>query len=248
MHEQILTVTTPDGDMSVVAKHPDGDGPFPVVVLFHDGPGVRPSTHDVVRRVAEAGYYVVSPDRYHRNGQFVHMEPEQLFALPQDSPEFKQFMGMLMGTTDDMVRSDVDALLSHLDGDNAARPAPMGCIGYCIGARSVVRAMADHPERFKAGVGMHPSFCVSKDADSPHLGVAKSSGSFYFAWGALDKMQPVDAAKPLLEEFDKLGSRASYDIYPGADHGFAVTGGSYHAEAADQAYAKALDLFAKTLK
>jgi carboxymethylenebutenolidase len=248
MIEEILTIPTPDGNMSAVAKRPEGSGPFPVVVLFHDGPGVRPSTHDVVRRVAEAGYYVVSPDRYHRNGQFVHMEPEELFALSQDSPEFKSFMGMLMGTSDDMVRSDLNALLGYLAADPAARPAPMGCIGYCIGARSVLRAMADHPDIFKAGVGMHPSFCVTKDDDSPHLGVAKSSGSFYYAWGEADRMQPVAAAGPLLQEFDKLGSRAAYDIYSGADHGFAVSGGNYHPEAADKAYAKALELFAATLR
>lgn len=248
MIEEILTVPTPDGDMSVVAKRPESDGPLPVVVLFHDGPGVRPSTHDVVRRIAEAGYYVVSPDRYHRNGKFVHMEPEELFALPQDSNEFKSFMGMLMGTSDDMVRSDLNALLGHLDADPAARKAPMGCIGYCIGARSVVRAMADHPDIFKAGVGMHPSFCVTKDADSPHLGVPKSSGSFYFAWGEKDQMQPYSAAAPLHEEFDKLGDRATYDLYPGADHGFAVPGGTYNAKVADEAYGKALDLFAAALR
>lgn len=248
MIETILTVPTPDGDMSVVAKRPDGSGPFGVVVLFHDGPGVRASTHDVVRRVAEAGYYVVSPDRYHRHGQFVHMEPERLFSLGQDSDEFKAFMGMLMGTTDDMVRSDLNALLAHLANDPAAKAAPMGTIGYCIGARSVLRACADHPDRFAAGVGMHPSFCVTKDADSPHLGVAGSKASYYFAWGDADKMQPYSAAGPLHQEFDKLGARAQYDLFGGADHGFAVPGSTYNPGVADEAYKKALDLFAQTLR
>lgn len=248
MNEQILDITTPDGDMAVVTARPDGDGPFPVVVLFHDGPGVRPSTYDVARRIAEAGYYVVSPDRYHRNGRFVHMEPEELFSLGQDSAEFKAFMGMLMGTNEDMVASDRDALLAHLATDPAAKDGPMGAVGQCIGARSVLRAMADHPDRFAAGVGFHPSFCVTEGGDSPHLGVARSAGSYYFAWGDADKMQPYDAAQPLVEEFDKLGDRASYDLFPGADHGFSVPGGSYQAAAADAAYAKAFDLFAAQLR
>ena len=78
MQEEIRSITTPDGTQSVLVKSPDGDGPFPVVVMYHDGPGVRPSTHEVARRVAEAGYLVAVPDRYYRRAQCFHIEPEDL--------------------------------------------------------------------------------------------------------------------------------------------------------------------------
>ena len=71
--------------MCVMVKHLDGEGRFPVVLLFHDGPGVREATHSVVRRFADAGYYVVAPDRYHRHGRFVHVEPDALIAAGPDS-------------------------------------------------------------------------------------------------------------------------------------------------------------------
>ena len=158
MIEEILDISTPDGMMSVIAKRPGGDGPFPVVVLFHDGPGIREATHDVVRRIAAAGYYGLAPDRYHRYGRFVHVDPGDLMAAAPDSELMRSFFGMVMATTDDLVRRDVAALLDHLAAEPAAKQGPMGCIGYCNGVRTVLRAMSDHPDKFAAGVGLHPSF------------------------------------------------------------------------------------------
>ena len=33
-------ITTPSGPMGVHVVRPDGDGPFPVIVFFHHGPGL----------------------------------------------------------------------------------------------------------------------------------------------------------------------------------------------------------------
>lgn len=247
MIEDILVISTPDGDMGVVAKRPAGDGPFPVVVLFHDGPGVRDATHDVVRRIAGAGYYVVAPDRYHRHGRFVYVEPRDLMAAAPDSELMQRFFSMVMATTDDLVRADVDALLCHLASDPAARQGPMGCIGYCNGVRTVLRAMSDHPDQLTAGVGLHPSFCVSPDDDSPHLAVSRVKGSLYVAFGEADHLASVEHNQPLIDELGKLKDRAVVEILPGADHGFAMPGPSYHEAAATRAYEQALALFQRSL-
>ena len=37
MFETELRVVTPDGEMKTFVTHPDGEGPFPVAVLFMDG-------------------------------------------------------------------------------------------------------------------------------------------------------------------------------------------------------------------
>ncbi|WP_394824652.1 dienelactone hydrolase family protein [Pendulispora albinea] len=64
MIEAILEVHTPDGTVSVLSKRPRSERPLPVVLLFHDGPGVQ-ATHGVARRIANAGYYAPAPDRYY---------------------------------------------------------------------------------------------------------------------------------------------------------------------------------------
>ena len=35
---------------------------------------------------------------------------------------------------------------------------------------------------FRAGVGLHPSFCTTEDPDSPHLAVPSSTGSLYIGF------------------------------------------------------------------
>ncbi len=40
MNEQHLNVMTADGDMETFVAYPDGAGPFPVVVLYMDAPGI----------------------------------------------------------------------------------------------------------------------------------------------------------------------------------------------------------------
>jgi carboxymethylenebutenolidase len=247
MHEAILDLPTADGVMGVVAKRPDGAGPFPVVVLFHDGPGVRDATHELVRRIAAAGYYVVAPDRYYRYGRFVHVAPEELIAAEPDSKLMRDFFAMVMATTDDLIRADVDVLLDYLASDPAARPGRMGCIGYCNGARSVLRTVFDHPGRFAAGVGLHPSFCVSPDDDSPHACVSSLDGWFYFAFGEADHTASVEHNQPLIDALRTLGDRATVEILPGADHGFAVPGPKYHEAAATLAHDRAIELFNREL-
>jgi carboxymethylenebutenolidase len=248
MHEEIRTITTADGTQSVLVKRPDGDGSFPVVVMFHDGPGVRPSTHACATRIAEGGFMVAVPDRYYRKERFYHIEPEQLFALAPDSEEFKGFWSLLMGTSDEMVGADLDALLAHLDDDPNAQQRPMGVIGYCIGARSVLRAIAAHPDRFTAAVGLHPSFCCTDQADSPHLAVPAYPGELYMGLGSEDQMQSVAVNEPLAEVVATMGDRGQYVIHEGADHGFAVPGGAYLASAADPSYEAALAMFARQLR
>lgn len=243
MTEETLVLQSADGEMGVHIVRPDGDGPFPVVVFFHHGPGLDEPSKTTMRMLADAGYYVISHDRYHRVMPWFRMTPE----MRNDQEEMKKFFGVLVGTTEDMVDSDLAAVLTHVDGDPAARDGKMACIGYCIGARSVVVMMARHNDRFGAGVGMHPSYCTTDDADSPHLLVPTIEGSLYVAFGSEDKMQSPEANVPFIDAVRAMpGGRGEADILEGANHGFAVIGSpAYHEDAANTAYKKALALFAE---
>ena len=242
---ETLTLPTTDGDMGIHVVRPDGEGPFPVIVFFHHGPGLDDGSKQAMQLLADAGHYVVSHDRYHREAPWYSMTP----AMRSDPEAMKRFRGVLMGTTEEMVDRDLAAVFDHLAADAAAADGPMGCIGYCIGARSVVCAMAAHPDRFAAGVGLHPSFCTTDAPDSPHLRVPSITGSLYIAFGSADTMQSPADNVPFIDAVNAMpDGRGEAEILDGADHGFAVPGGpSYHEEAASHAYDKALALFGRTL-
>jgi carboxymethylenebutenolidase len=161
--------------------------------------------------------------------------------------EMKKMFGLVLGTTEDQVSEDLTALLAWLPSDPAARGGAMGCIGYCIGARSVLVTLRERGDQFRAGVGLHPSFCTTEDPDSPHLAVPSYTGSLYIGFGAEDKMQPASANGPLIEATNAL-AKGEAEIHEGADHGFGVKGAGYHEGAATRSYERAKEMFDRELK
>lgn len=239
MIEQTEELVTKAGPMGVHIVRPDGDGPFPVVVYFHHGPGLDDGSKESMGWIAAWGYYVISHDRYHRERPWMTRDN-------MTEEEGKRFFDILLGTTDDMVEDDLAAVLGYLEGDPAAGPAPMGCIGFCIGARSVLRTMANHNDLFKAGVGFHPSYTVTEDEDSPHLAIPEVEGSIYLGYGTEDTMQPASQQQPLIDIVEAL-ERGEVEIHEGADHGYSVPGGRFHQAAADLSYRKARAVFEREL-
>jgi len=239
MIEHTEELVTKAGPMGVHVVRPDGDGPFPVVVYFHHGPGLDDGSKESMGWIAAWGYYVISHDRYHR-------ERPWMTRANMTEEEGKRFFDILLGTTDDMVDDDLAAVLAYVDGDPAARAAPMGCIGFCIGARSVVRTMARHNDVFKAGVGFHPSYTVTDDEDSPHLGLAGVEGSIYLGYGTEDTMQPASQQQPLIDIVEAM-EHGEVEIHEGADHGYSVPGPRFHQAAADPSYRKAREVFEREL-
>src|SRR6266566_1485825 len=63
MIEKEIRVQTTDGEMTTFAVHPDGEGPFPVAVVFMDGVGYREQVKANARRFAGDGYHLVDQFR-----------------------------------------------------------------------------------------------------------------------------------------------------------------------------------------
>ena len=134
MQTRTEEIATPNGPMGVQVVRPDGEGPFPVIVFFHHGPGLDDGSKQTMARIAEWGYYVVAHDRYHRAEPWYTMQD-------RNDDEMKKLFGLIQGTT----RTRSPRILTPCSsGCGRTRPGgAMGCIGYCIGARSVLRTLRD---------------------------------------------------------------------------------------------------------
>ena len=97
MAEATLSLATPDGDMGVHVVRPDGDGPFPVIVFFHHGPGLDDGSKQSMQSIADEGYYVISHDRYHRETPWSRCPPESR-PIPR---RCRSSGGLIRGTTED---------------------------------------------------------------------------------------------------------------------------------------------------
>jgi carboxymethylenebutenolidase len=245
--EQTWAVETADGGLGVQVRAPGGPGPFPVVVLFHHGPGMDDGTRAVMSTIAARGYLVVAPDRYYRTSPWMHFNVGELLHGDADGEQMKALLTVMADATDDRMAMDLAALLTRLETEPLARGGAMGCVGFCIGARTALRAMADHPDVFVAGALLHPSGCVEPGQDSPHAAVPNSPGHLYVALGSADHMASTEHNAPLMEAVRSLGERGVVEVHEGASHGFAVPGAGYQRPAAQRSYAESLALFDRVL-
>jgi carboxymethylenebutenolidase len=245
--EMTWTVATPDGSLSVIARAPSGPGPFPVIALFHHGPGMDDGTRAVMSAIANRGYFVVAPDRYYRTAPWMHFPVGDLLSGAPDSDQMRALLAVMADSTDDRMAVDVEAMRASLAAEPLARSGAMGVLGFCIGARTALQAMADHPDTFVAAALLHPSRCVEDGPDSPHMAVPDLPGEVYVAIGSADHMSPVELNSPLTRAVTGLGARGAVDIHAGVGHGFAVPGAGYHPTAASASYTAALAMFDRTL-
>ena len=103
MIEEHIDIQTKDGAMNTFITRPDQGGPFPVIVFLMDAPGKREELHDMARRIATVGYYVMLPNLYYRQ--------VREFVVGPDTREI--MFGYMNSLSNSMVCEDVGVLLQH---------------------------------------------------------------------------------------------------------------------------------------
>jgi carboxymethylenebutenolidase len=209
MIEHHLDIATADGAMNTFITHPEEGGPFPVVFFYMDAPGKREELHDMARRLATTGYYVVLPNLYYRSVR------EFDFTSQRRSVMFE-----LMSTlSDDLVASDTTSLFAHVDADPAADASRIGCMGYCMSGPFSFAMAGTFPDRIKAAASLYGVRLFGENSPA-HLASAVK-GELYFACAEFDEYAPAEMVHGLEAHLATCGTNARVEWYPGAHHGFA---------------------------
>src|SRR5580692_8555368 len=125
MIEHDVDIETQDGRMNTFIVHPEEGQPFPVVFFYMDAPGKREELHDMARRIAAVGYFVVLPNLYYRRSRD--------FRLVERTEAAMAHMFSLMATLDAATTEcDTRAILRVVDAEPAADAARIGAVGYCM--------------------------------------------------------------------------------------------------------------------
>ena len=77
-----ITVPTDDGLCPVHLHSPCDRGACPRVILYMDGPGIRPAIHEIAARLADEGYAALLPDLFYRAGRYPPVDPKVVFTDP----------------------------------------------------------------------------------------------------------------------------------------------------------------------
>lgn len=245
MQEQEIRIPTGDGEVTTFVARPDGNGPFPVAMLYMDGVGYREQIKENARRFAVDGYYVVAPDLFYRSGEKLTFD----FSRMGDESYRKQLMDTVSSVTPDAAMRDTRAVLDTIADDPAASSGPNVCVGYCMGARFALRFAATHPEEVVAAAGIHPGALVTDRPDSPHHDLASVEGELYFAFAENDQSATLEIVDRFRDELEAQGATGVVERLPGTSHGFAMADlPVYDEPAAERHFERTLDLWRRTLQ
>ena len=218
MLEQTLDIATKDGAMETFICHPERGGPYPPVLLLMDAPGIREELHDMTRRLATSGYYVMLPNLYYRAGRDTKYGPD---VLKHGSEEHGRMRAVRTKMTIPPVMDDVATMIAFADQQKAAKKGSVGTHGYCMSGPYSLAAAARYPDRVAAAASFYGTWLVSDAVESPHLSLGKAKGELYISCAEHDELAPPDMVKKLKELFDKSGNAGELEIQMGVHHGFA---------------------------
>jgi carboxymethylenebutenolidase len=235
-------VRTSDGNMEVFITHPQGNGPFPVVVQVMDALGAREELQQHARRVAAWGYYVLAPDLFYRVGLKGPLD----FSNPEGRNKIMAAMGDL---TDARATSDVNAVLELAGRDKAAGKGKIGLYGFCMGGRLTLVLCQTLGSRVAAGASIHPGRLVVDQPDSPHRHLDQVKAELYFGIADKDQTATPEQMKELEAALDARKIRYQLEIHPNALHGFMMPSRpvEHHQGAAEKTWGIIQALFKRTL-
>ncbi len=243
MIEQHLDIPTADGAMNSFVVCPEEGGPFPVVLFYMDAPGKRGELHDMARRLASVGYFVVLPNLYYRRSHD--------FKLTERTEAAMAEMFALMHTLDAATTEcDTRAMLRFVDAQPQADASRVGAVGYCMSGPFVVWAAAAFPERLRCIASIHGANMATDAPDSPHRVVAQVQCESYFGCAEIDKWAPPADIAALQQALEQSGAPHRVEWYSGVEHGFVfpLRAGIYQRDAAERHWERLFSLFDRRLR
>ncbi|MFN2450344.1 MAG: dienelactone hydrolase family protein [Candidatus Baltobacteraceae bacterium] len=243
---ETIAITTRDGTCRAYTYRPAGAGPWPAVLVFMDGLGIRPAMLEIGERLATYGYYVLLPDLFYRSGDYAPMDAHHVFGDPAKRKELMDKFVAL--ATPANIMSDTAAFLAHLEAQDEVKPGRIGTTGYCMGGLMSLTAAGTYPERIAAAASYHGGRLASEAPDSPHRLAAHMQARVYVAGAIDDASFPDDMKQRLEDTLSAAGVAHTVETYP-AKHGWVLRDMPvYDAAAAEHHWQTLLALFDATLK
>jgi carboxymethylenebutenolidase len=188
---------------------PEGDGPWPTVLIVHDYYDPEHFYHELACRYAGAGYLGVVPDLFHRHGK-----------LPEQTAEAA---GSRIGAVSDQeVFDDVEVVLDHLA--EHGQVSGLAITGFCWGGRmSYLLAARRQDVRLLLPFYGHLAAWSGPDGPKPHNPLDEAGRiearvlGFY---GGKDESIPLDGVREMERRLRDKGTNAELRIYPDSGHSF----------------------------
>ncbi len=189
-----MTIPRPGGEMALYVAVPEVGGPWPGVVVIHDGLGMTSDLRNQADWLARAGYLAVAPDLYSRGGRLRCLVRVMRAAAAGQGPAF----------------SDLEAARNWLT-DHQDCTGRIGVIGFCLGGGFALLLAATGAYRASSvNYGTVPDDAMTRLADACPI-VA--------SYGAKDRSLR-NAPQQLQRALAAHGIQHDLKAYPDAGHSF----------------------------
>lgn len=239
------TITTPDGTCPVTLSTPDGNGPWPGIVMYPDAGGARPALQAMADRLASLGYAVLLPDVYYRNGAWAPFDMKAVFG---DASQRNRLFTMMKAITPDVMATDAQAFFDYLASRPEVTGGRFGTTGYCMGGRMSLVVAGRVPDQVAAAMSFHGGgLAAEDDPGSPHLLADHVQAAVYVGAAENDPSYTPEQSRTLDAALTTAGVEHVIEWYPAA-HGFAVPdNGPFDEQAAERHWRATESFFADHL-
>ncbi|MEX2144477.1 MAG: dienelactone hydrolase family protein [Anaerolineales bacterium] len=209
---------------------PENPGRFPAVIAIQEWWGLVGHIKDVADRLAAEGFVTLAPDLYH--GQTAS-EPDEARKLAMALDR----------------RRAVDEILAaarYLRSLEIVQTGKVGIIGWCMGgALALTTAASGH-----LASGLVDAVVCFYGRPLDARDTANIKAPVLGLYGELDTGIPGSIVMEFQQQLAAAKVEHDIHVYPGADHAFFNDDRpeAYHAEAAADAWVRALDWFRRHLK
>ena len=188
---------------------------LPCHLVFYGCSGKREELHDMARRLATTGYYVVLPNLYYRTTDHFELDFET-------GSNVEEMFTLMAGIGNRMVVRDTEAILNFLKSDDNADEESIGCVGYCMSGPFSLYVASVFPSQIQLRNRSIYGVRLVVDADdSPHLGFPQTKAELYIACAEHDEYVPLDMIEQVSTEIEQSGVNGRVELYEGTHHGFA---------------------------
>jgi carboxymethylenebutenolidase len=187
-------------DVRAYVARPEGNGPFPVVIMIHEFFGLNESIVGKAKGLADEGYLVVAPDTF--RGATTVWIPRAIYQVITTKPE--------------QINQDLDSVYAWIETQPDVAADHTAILGFCYGGRASLNYSL-HNDRLAATV----IFYGSPETDPEVL--QSLPGPVLGIFGGADNSIPIEQVRAFDAALDQAGIPNEITIYEGQPHAF-VTG------------------------
>ena len=199
--DNVANVTIPGTgeapDLRAYVAQPEGEGPFPTVIMIHEFWGLNEAIVSKADLLAEEGYFVIAPDTF--RGSTTGWVPRAIYQVISSKSE--------------NVNLDLDSVYAWLESQPDVDTGRIAVAGFCYGGRTSL-GYSLHNNQLAATVIFYGSPetdpAILKTLPGPVLGI----------FGGADQSIPVEQVNAFDAALTEAGGPHEITIYEGQPHAF----------------------------